>query len=34
MRKQKLKNAGLTALAFTVLFIGPLLAGLIERWLL
>ena len=31
MRKQKLKDAGLTALAFTVLFIGPLLAGLIEK---
>ena len=34
MRKQKLKNAGLAALAFVVIFIGPVLAGLVERWLL
>ena len=30
-RKEKLKNAGLAALAFTVIFIGPVLAGLIEK---
>lgn len=34
MKKQKLKNAGLAALAFTVIFIGPVIAGLVERWLL
>ena len=34
MIKQKLKNAGLAALAFMVIFIGPVLAGLVERWLL
>lgn len=32
--KDKLKNVGLSALAFTVIFIGPVLAGLVERWLL
>lgn len=31
MSKQKLKNAGFTALAFIVIFIGPVIAGLIEK---
>ena len=31
---RKLKEAGLAALAFMVIFIGPVLAGLVERWLL
>ena len=31
MRNIKLKDAGFTALAFIVIFIGPVLAGLIEN---
>ena len=32
--KEKLKTFGMCTLALCVLFIGPIIAGLIERWVL
>lgn len=32
--KERVKTIGMCTLAFCVLFIGPIIAGLIERWVL